>query len=140
MINLIFDLGILFENSNELDKAKEFYEATLYYRSSFGWFIQEELRFAEKEFCLNRDRPPNIKQLLNRALEVIKKTDELKFGTISKINYDKKFGFIQYNGVKSMYFSLKKIKIHLKENDNVYFKIGSVNNKLCAVDVYRTGR
>lgn len=140
MINLIFDIGMLFENTNNSAKAKSFYEAALYYRSSLGWFLPEELRFAEKEFNLARNQQPNIVQLKNYALEAIKKVDSLKFGIISNINLDKKYGFIKYDGNKSMYFSLKIIKIRPKLNDKVYFKIGTINDKPCAVDIYKIGR
>lgn len=140
MINLIFDIGMLFENTNNSAKSKCFYEAALYFRSSLGWFIPEELRFAEKEFNLMRDQQPNIVQLRSYTLDIIKNVDGLKFGVISNINLDKKYGFIKYDGNKSIYFSLKAIKVRLRLNEKVYFKIGTVNDKLCAVDIYEIVR
>ena len=136
MINLIYDIGMLFENTNNSVKSKNFYEAALYFRSSLGWFVPEELRFAEIEFNLTRDKKPNIELLRNHALDVIKNIDGLKFGIVSNLNPAEKYGFIKYDGNKSMYFSLKTINIRPRVNDKVYFKIGTVNNRPCAVDIY----
>lgn len=139
MINLLYDLGLLFENSNEKFKAKAFYESVLYYRSLAGWHIPEELRFVEKELNLFRDKKPNIEQLRGFALEVIKSKENLIWGKVININKERKFGFIRYDKDKSMYFSLKTIKVPLEIGNKVLFKIETVNEKLCATDIYKIG-
>lgn len=139
MINLLYDLGMLFENIGQITVAKNFYEALLYYRDSAGWSIPEELRFAEKELNLSRQTEPNVKALKNFALEVIKSKDSLQFGRISKLDKTKKFGFISYNAGQSMYFSLRAIKLSLSLGDKVLFNIGIINDKKCAIDVYKIG-
>lgn len=139
MINLLHDLGLLFENVGQITKAKLFYEAVLYYRNLAGWFISEELRFAEKEFNLSRQKEPNVEVLKKLVLEVIKSKDSLIAGKVLKLDRDKKFGFISYNSGQSMYFSLRLIRVSISLGDRVLFKIGIVNDKQCAIDVYKVG-
>ena len=97
------------------------------------------MRFAEKELNLSREKEPNVDKLRNFAIEIIKKRDNLIFGKVSKINKEKKFGFICYDKNKSMYFSLRSIKVPISLGDRVVFNIGIVNDKQCAMDVYKFG-
>lgn len=139
MINLLYDIGLISENINQIHASKLFYEAVLYYRNLAGWHIPEDLRFAEKELNLSREKEPNVDKLRNFAIEIIKKRDNLIFGKVSKINKEKKFGFICYDKNKSMYFSLRSIKVPISLGDRVLFNIGIVNDKQCAMDVYKFG-
>lgn len=139
MINLLYDIAVLFENQHKFEKSKVFYGVTLFYRTSFGWYIPEELRFAEKEYDLKRDYCPDDNKLKKYALDVLKEKENLHFGIVSKIVKDKKFGFIKYNNNCSMYFSLKRIKIKVQEKDKVYFTIINENDKLSAGCIYKVG-
>lgn len=139
MINLLYDIAVLFENQHKFEKSKVFYGVTLFYRASFGWYIPEELRFAEKEYDLKRDYCPDDNKLKKYALDVLKEKENLHFGIVSKIVKDKKFGFIKYNNNCSMYFNLKRIKIKVQEKDKVYFTIINENDKLSAGCIYKVG-
>lgn len=139
MINLLYDIAVIFENQKNLEKAKHFYGAALYYRNLFGWYIPEELRFAEKEYSLNREAIPNTTKLRQNALAVLKQKEILNFGIVNRIIQDKKYGFIKYNGNCSMYFTLKRIKVKLKEKDKVYFSIIQEGNKEFADCIYKIG-
>lgn len=139
MINLLYDIAVMFENQKNIEKAKHFYGAALYYRNLFGWYIPEELRFAEKEYALNREEIPNVNKLRQYVLDVLKQKEILNFGIVSKIIQDKKCGFIRYNDRCSMYFNFKRIKIKLKEKDKVYFSILEENDKQLADCIYKIG-
>ena len=138
--NPILLIGLSSDKKKQnIDKAKHFYGASLYYRNLFGWYIPEELRFAEKEYALNREETPIINKLRQNALDVLKQKEILNFGIVNKIIQDKKYGFIRYNVNCSIYFNLKRIKVKLKEKDKVYFSILQEDNKEFADCIYKIG-
>lgn len=127
MINLFFDLGLIWENNKRYDIAKMFYQACYYYRLQNLWTISEELKFAQLEYDFDINSSPSLKILQKFSVDFIVKHDKLLQGRITKIDFDKKFGFISY-GNKSIHFSLKVTRIRLKLKDQVFFNIKMLEN------------
>ena len=139
MINLFYDLGMIWEINNRKDFSKTFYQAAYYYREKYRWSIDENLQFAQYEYQFDIDKCLPLKDLQKIGVEYIVECDKLIEGKITAYNHNDRFGFIT-SGNQSIRFIFKVTQRRLRINDKVYFKCMKLNNgKIVAENIYKIG-
>ena len=139
MINLFYDLGMIWEINYRKDLAKIFYQAAYYYRKSYEWSIFEELKYAQNEYQFEIEKCLPIKELQKIGVEYLIKCDNLIEGKITTYNRDERFGYISY-GNQSIRFLFKVTQRKLRLHDKVYFKCMRLNSgRIVAENIYKIG-
>lgn len=141
MVNLIYDIGIFLTNSSRKDDANIFYEYSIYIKTIYGWKINEELKFIQKELKITSPTKPSLKKLYKISLEIVCSHDNLITGKILKFNKEKKFGFILDDFGNKQHFNKAICNYsNLKINDLVLFQLtNSKKGKTCKY-VYKKER
>lgn len=138
MINLFFDIGLLLETENYKREAKMFYHCAAHHRSQFRWYINEELRFAIKEYEIDIEENVDHLKLKEVAANILIRIDGFIKGKITMVDISKKFGFITYDKNKSIHFNFKTLNRKIDKDKDIIFKIGYnlKNKKETAIEAF----
>lgn len=111
MNKLILDIGFIFENKGDIEKAKIFFQACAFYRERNKWIMPEELKYKILEYDINIKEEPKISIMKKICKNIINESEEYKreIGIITKIFFDRGFGFIMSNNQEEIYFKIKNI-------------------------------
>ncbi len=111
MVNLMYDLAMLWEVNGEKENASKFYHGSAYYRNLHHWSLSEELQYAIKKYGLDIEKRPDIKNLktivLNHLNSIEPESQRLG-GTIINLLSHGKSGFIKPDqGLDNIFFSMR---------------------------------
>ena len=107
-VNLMYDLGLLFEAKKRYNDAKLFFQCCYYYRNTNGWFINSDLKYKIKYYEIDDMFKPNLRNLKNITINVLSKW--FNIGVIKMIDTQKGFGFIKALNNHDIHFRTKNIR------------------------------
>ena len=142
MVNLLLDTALLWQAVNNDGNAKQFFQASAYYKNRQAWAIPEELVYAINIFKIDVEQKPNITVLLNIAKSYVAsiegKGSRLE-GIVKKMFSHGGSGFIKPNDNDSdVYFNTNDVfgKKTLSEGDLVEFElVKGKDDKIRAVKI-----
>lgn len=138
-VNVMFDLGCLFEGCFKRDIASKFFHACYYYRNLNGWFIDSDLKYKVKFYDIDCSINPDIQYLKLITVEYLNNNTSNLYGKIINISRDKGFGFISPIASKNnIYFKTKEImnrSKYLPINSFVQYEIITKNDKTSAIKI-----
>lgn len=114
MVNLLFDLGQLWQANGSNSNASLFYQASAYYRNRYEWNIPEELQFEINSTRINIEKTPNVKNIISISVNYIQSVEGIpdrSEGLVIKIFPHGGSGFIKFK----------------HQNENIYFSKGDIN-------------
>lgn len=107
-VNLMYDLGLLFEAKKKYNEAKLFFQCCFYYRNMNGWAVSSDLEYKVKYYEIDDNIKPNLKKLKNITISIL--SESFNIGEIKMIDKQKGFGFIKTNNNQDIHFRTRNIR------------------------------
>ena len=137
-VNVMFDLGLLFEAFNMNQEAKLFFQCCAYYRELNGWFINSDLKYKQEYYDFDISLKPNASELKDIVIKVLISKTNKNIGQIIKIDSDRGFGYIKCKDKGDLYFKTKRImnkKHFLSRGTYVEFDIDQFEGRENAINI-----